>query len=129
MYITVTSINESVKKYNEDRCDPVVRRAMPDKAPSRAPKVELARKRKHVSDKTPMKSVNDRLESEKSASEALREMRLLEKELVHESRMRQLWTYAVLSWIIGSVLIGYRVCSKRRVRLQRREKNPFRVTV
>lgn len=129
MYITVTSINESVKKYNEDRCDPVVRRAMPDKAPSRAPTVELTRKRKHVSDKTPMKSVNARLESEKSASEALREMRLLEKELVHESRMRQLWTYAVLSWIIGSVLIGYRVCSKRRVRSQRREKNPFRVPV
>jgi len=127
MYITVSSINDSVKKYNDERCSRLtldVPRAIPKILPKlEQPKEDTA----SASVKNPVREA--RHAEQKQAAEAIANARRLEKKFAHEDRMRRLWTFGSLSWIGGLGFIGYRVFRRGQKRSNERrklEKNPFR---
>jgi hypothetical protein len=143
MYITVSAINDAVKKYNDEKCGrgarshrvetkslPIIPkgRDVPMKPSREDPKVKPRMTQKP----TPV-PVMHRAERAGDATERLlaRKATLkVEREIAHEERMHRMWTMGSLTWVVGFCVIVYRfVRTKTRQRSEqrrRRETNPFR---
>lgn len=127
MYITVSSINESVKKYNDERCSRVTR-VVPRAGPKSLPELEQP-KEEAASARMDNPVREARREEHKRATEAMVSARRLERKFEHEDRMRKLWTLGSLSWMVGLSFVAYRVFrrgQKRSYERRKLEKNPFR---
>ena len=143
MYITVSAINDAVKKYNDEKCGRGARshrvetkslptipkgKDVPMKPSREDPKVKPRMTQKP----TPV-PVMHRAERAGDATERLlaRKATLkVEREIAHEERMHRMWTMGSLTWVVGFCVIVYRfVRTKTRQRSEqrrRRETNPFR---